>query len=361
MKRFIIVLVMFSFAFIGAQYWLTDYFNLENPVEDLPERLPTELNRPLHISEEASQNGPLTEEDAVENRDTADYIGAELADLKEEKGKTERSGWTPYGYEWNVFQEDGNRSYFGVDKEENKVVSIIKTDPTKVDGEQVFAGDDYEQLNEKFAFNNEVDVTRGADNFTFELTAADLKSKPLVQLEDDVYAQFYFDTYEQTLEQIRFITGEPLLKKRPYALSYRGTLPEKDELSGENGERWAESQAIQIAELTNVIREKRELAPLEISERVAETAKRHSEEMEEEGYFAHDSPNEGSLADRLNRDGISYQSAAENIAARYVDGLETTIGWLNSEGHRVNLLNEDFTHIGVGVYRRYYTQNFLLK
>ncbi|WP_373370355.1 CAP domain-containing protein [Alkalicoccobacillus plakortidis] len=49
----------------------------------------------------------------------------------------------------------------------------------------------------------------------------------------------------------------------------------------------------------------------------------------------------------------------ENIALNYVDGAAAVEGWLNSEGHRVNLLHEGFTELGVGVYEKSFTQNFL--
>ncbi|MEK1830243.1 CAP domain-containing protein [Priestia megaterium] len=51
--------------------------------------------------------------------------------------------------------------------------------------------------------------------------------------------------------------------------------------------------------------------------------------------------------------------AGENIASNYQDGIAAVEGWLNSEGHRKALLNKEFTRLGVGVYEKYYTQNFI--
>lgn len=62
----------------------------------------------------------------------------------------------------------------------------------------------------------------------------------------------------------------------------------------------------------------------------------------------------------MKKGNISFKVAGENIAAQYVDGLAAVEGWLNSEGHRVNLLDESYSHLGVGVYQRYYTQNFMI-
>jgi uncharacterized protein YkwD len=65
------------------------------------------------------------------------------------------------------------------------------------------------------------------------------------------------------------------------------------------------------------------------------------------------------VSDRfLSRD-VPFRLAGENIAAKYIDGVASVEGWLNSEGHRHNLLHEEFTHLGVGVFQDYYTQNFM--
>ena len=65
------------------------------------------------------------------------------------------------------------------------------------------------------------------------------------------------------------------------------------------------------------------------------------------------------MAHRLEVGKVTYRSAGENIAANYVDAIAVTEGWLNSKGHRESLLNKEFTQLGVGVYEKYYTQNFI--
>ena len=76
-------------------------------------------------------------------------------------------------------------------------------------------------------------------------------------------------------------------------------------------------------------------------------------------YFDHVSPDNKDVGDRLKEGGVPYRSAGENIAAQYTDAIAAVERWLNSKGHRDVMLNEDFTHLGVGVYKRYYTQNFV--
>ena len=78
-------------------------------------------------------------------------------------------------------------------------------------------------------------------------------------------------------------------------------------------------------------------------------------------YFSHVSKTKGDLSDRLEDGECNLSSAGENIAANYVDAIAVMEGWLNSKGHRDALLNEEFTYFGVGVYEKYYTQNFIAK
>ncbi|MDF4730304.1 CAP domain-containing protein, partial [Vibrio parahaemolyticus] len=96
-------------------------------------------------------------------------------------------------------------------------------------------------------------------------------------------------------------------------------------------------------------------------QQTADVAIGHSKDMKDNNYFSHDSPTLGTLGDRLQRGKVGFQLAGENIAAQHSDGVAALQGWLNSEGHRKNLLNEQFTGLGVGVYDKFYTQNFIRK
>jgi uncharacterized protein YkwD len=83
--------------------------------------------------------------------------------------------------------------------------------------------------------------------------------------------------------------------------------------------------------------------------------------MYETDNFSHTSEKFGELSDRLDVGDVFYQLAGENIAANYIDGPAVVEGWLNSKGHRETLLNKEYTHLGVGVYHKYFTQNFIQK
>ena len=116
--------------------------------------------------------------------------------------------------------------------------------------------------------------------------------------------------------------------------------------------------------LTNGFRRYHGLAPLIWSDSAAKAAKLHSQDMADQDYFDHTSLDGRSPWERMGAQGISYSSASENIAAGYSNGASAYEGWVNSSGHRSNMLG-DTKYLGVGTgynsssyYGIYYTQDF---
>ncbi|MGR9047335.1 CAP domain-containing protein [Halobacillus faecis] len=119
----------------------------------------------------------------------------------------------------------------------------------------------------------------------------------------------------------------------------------------------------QVVELTNQEREKQGLAPLKLDTELSTVAKDKSLDMQQNNYFSHNSPNYGSPFDMMKSYGIDYRTAGENIAMGQTTPEEVVQGWMNSQGHRENIMNPDFTHIGVGHAEdgNYWTQMFIGK
>ncbi|WP_371925880.1 CAP domain-containing protein [Halobacillus sp. A5] len=117
----------------------------------------------------------------------------------------------------------------------------------------------------------------------------------------------------------------------------------------------------QVVELTNEAREEQGLEPLELNEEVSEVAQEKSEDMAENDYFSHTSPTYGSPFDMLQEFDVDYNTAAENIAAGQRTPEEVVDGWLNSSGHRKNIMNENMTEIGIGYEENghHWTQMFI--
>ncbi|MFD2706467.1 CAP domain-containing protein [Salibacterium lacus] len=131
----------------------------------------------------------------------------------------------------------------------------------------------------------------------------------------------------------------------------------------EQGNPRSENLKAEVIALTNEERTKRGLDPLQENGTVAEAAQAKSEDMAANDYFAHQSPTYGSPLRMLKEYGADFQTAAENIAAGQTTPEQAVQGWMNSEGHRKNILNEDLTHIGIGYEGdgKYWTQMFIEK
>ncbi|PFN23356.1 CAP domain-containing protein [Bacillus cereus] len=118
-----------------------------------------------------------------------------------------------------------------------------------------------------------------------------------------------------------------------------------------------------VVELTNAERAKQGLPALQIDTELSKVARIKSEDMQKNNYFDHNSPTYGSPFDMMKKFGISYTSAGENIAQGQRTPEEVVQAWMNSAGHRANILNNSFTHIGVGYVEsgNYWTQQFITK
>lgn len=116
-----------------------------------------------------------------------------------------------------------------------------------------------------------------------------------------------------------------------------------------------------VVELTNAERAKAGLQPLKAYAPLMAAAREKSQDMKDKNYFSHTSPTYGSPFDRLKALGISYQAAGENIAKGQRTAEEVVTAWMNSEGHRANILDSKFTHIGVGYVKdgNIWTQQFI--
>lgn len=117
----------------------------------------------------------------------------------------------------------------------------------------------------------------------------------------------------------------------------------------------------EVVALVNEIRRAEGLNELTLNEKLCAVAREKSADMQRNGYFSHTSPTYGSPFDMMKSFGITYRTAGENIAMGYPTPAEVVDGWMNSEGHRANILNASFTEIGVGYVENghYWTQMFI--
>ena len=122
----------------------------------------------------------------------------------------------------------------------------------------------------------------------------------------------------------------------------------------------------QVLDLVNAERAKRGISALTLDSSLSSVATKKSQDMVNKNYFDHTSPTYGSPFDMMKQFGISYRSAGENIAKGQKTPQEVVDAWMNSEGHRKNILNPNFTNLGVGIAKdsnktTYWTQMFIGK
>lgn len=109
--------------------------------------------------------------------------------------------------------------------------------------------------------------------------------------------------------------------------------------------------AEEVLRLVNEERARAELPPLLWDEALAGVAYRHSVDMDGRDYFSHDSPDGLGPGERLAAAGIDdLRSWGENIAAGQTSPEQVMRSWMESSGHRANILRASFTHLGVGVH-----------
>ena len=159
-------------------------------------------------------------------------------------------------------------------------------------------------------------------------------------------------TYQVGLSEIK--AANPTIKN--YNLIYPGQIINIPTLDSS-----VTAYEQEVARLINEIRRSRGLSPLTLDWQISRVARYKSLDMKDKGYFSHTSPTYGSPFNMMKSFGITYKTAGENIAKGYATPAAVVDAWMNSPGHRANILNSSFTHIGVGYVAEgnYWTQMFV--
>ncbi|WP_372636466.1 CAP domain-containing protein [Cohnella sp.] len=118
------------------------------------------------------------------------------------------------------------------------------------------------------------------------------------------------------------------------------TIPSSDSMTG---------YELEVLNLTNAERQKAGLKPFSGDySNLNRSARAKSEDMAKNNYFSHTSPTYGDPFAMMRNFGVQYQSAGENIAKGQPSPQQVVQAWMNSPGHRANIMNASYTHMGVG-------------
>ncbi|WP_019414414.1 CAP domain-containing protein [Paenisporosarcina sp. TG20] len=284
-------------------------------------------------------------------------VGQNTKKMVELFGEPNRIEPSAFGYDWWVYNSSLS-SYMLVGVNSNDDINQVYIAGENLDAAPYQVGQSIEDLYRFTIIESEVSVTIESSVYTFTINELDTRNRLLVEFEG-LFAQIYVDTQDGEVEAIRFTDPHTLVLHQPYEMTYKGDYLAPIVPSTNMQNLINESSERQIFELTNVYRARHSSPTLLESKALRLVARKHSEDMAMSNYFSHESPDYGDLENRLEEAQIEYENAAENIASKYYDSAEVVHSLFNSTVHREVLLRKDFTHLGVGAFANYYTQNFI--
>lgn len=118
------------------------------------------------------------------------------------------------------------------------------------------------------------------------------------------------------------------------------------------------SAALEVVELTNQVRTQNGLRPLRLNCQLSKASQNHTADMNRTRNLSHTGSDGSGPATRVKRVGYQYSAVAENIAYGQRNPSQVLNSWMNSPGHRKNILNPNYSDIGVGFLNNYWTQVF---
>lgn len=255
-------------------------------------------------------------------------------------GQPARKDQSEFGYQWYVYNQDYSK-YFQAGVRDGRIVALYTSSDNWNTTRGIKPGSTLSQVQDSYKHTNALSARPG-EEAAYELTG--------------IRVTYYIDqTDNQRIQGILLQDLSVLADSTGPATGISGDgLRYNDDVRG-GIER-------QVFDLTNAVRVKQGKQPFVWDEAAAASAREHSQDMAANGYFDHVSPQGKSPSDRMKDKGIRFRYAAENISAGHTNAFEAVNGWLNSPGHRENILG-DAQRLGVGVafggsLKFYYTQNF---
>lgn len=267
-------------------------------------------------------------------------IGDNESTLINKIGDPARVDNSEYSFNWYVYNQYGKKfCMVGVDKE--KVVALysnsINSDELrniKINGNRNLIKEVYTPLKQ---------IRKGNINYAINSN----EQYDILEV-DDKYITVFYDIYENNT-----ITSYLVVNKE---------AEDKIALFPKESEQLRKSYELQVIDMVNSVRQQRNLNKLNYSQQATISTRKHCEDMKINKFFDHVNKKGKGPGDRMKAEGIKFTLAGENIAAGQFNAIYAHEAWMNSKGHRKNILG-DYKYIGVGVgfggsYNMYYGQNF---
>lgn len=270
-------------------------------------------------------------------------MGLSLSDITGIFGEPDRIDLSRYGFDWYIYNSDYLKYIqIGV---ENGVVVGVYTNCTYYS-----VWESIKVLSAKSSVKDLLGtpltyIQKGRVRYTIDSSGG----YEVFDVDGEYYATVFYDTQNDSK------VSAVMLVEREAEMSLSGYYGKPDERLRQSYER-------EIFDLANSVRARLGMKLLEWDDKAASAARKHSEDMALNNYFSHTNLEGKSPFDRMEDVGIKYIMASENIAMGQMDGIYAHETWMNSSGHRSNILG-NCAKLGVGVYigsgnKIYYTQNF---
>lgn len=256
-------------------------------------------------------------------------------------GQPSRKDLSKYGFSWYIYNGDYSR-YIQVGISNNRVVGIYTNASNWVSNGGVKLTTSQEEVRNIYG-QPLTGITKGNTVYKIESSESD------TYLIEAYYTTIFYDLHrDKTITSVLLIDKEVEESLNSYF--------------GEASDELKRSYERQVFDLANAIRTRFNKASFDWDDKISDVAKNHSEDMARKDYFSHVNLEKESPFERMEKNNIKYIKAAENIAAGQPSPIFAHEGWMNSAGHRKNILG-DCEKLGVGVYlggnyNVYYTQNF---
>ncbi|MCA1058658.1 CAP domain-containing protein [Rossellomorea aquimaris] len=272
----------------------------------------------------------------------------EIGDSKEsvegELGEAKRQSINEYGVLWYAYHEN-YRNFLMVSYDQNNKVNGLFTNQDLLSSDSGI----------KMGVSKEVvqnELGKPLTNIRKGLTLYQLQNngeQEVFQV-DGNYVTIFYDKHENdTVTGIQIISDKLEANKKEFYTKASTKLKEGFEY--------------QLFDLTNASRVEKGLSVLSWDSQVRDTARKHSLDMAEQDYFSHTNLEGESPFDRMEEDQVAFRTAGENLAYGQLSSIFAHEGLMNSKGHRENILQPHYEHLGIGVAfneksQPYYTENF---
>lgn len=268
-------------------------------------------------------------------------IGDSEDKVIEALGSPPRKDLSKYGFTWYIYNGDYSK-YIQIGIKDNKVVGIYTNARNWKSDKKITIGSTKKEVNSKYS-NPLSGIKKGNTIYNLDTSQGD------TYLIDDYYITIFYDKYNDNT-----VTAVLLIEKE--------TEETLNSFFGEPSYELRKSYERQSIDLANAIRARHNKPAYIWDENISSVARKHSQDMGDRNYFSHQNPDGKSPFDRIENNNLKFIMAAENIAAGQPSAIIAHENWMNSEGHRKNILG-DCKKMGVGVYlggsyHIYYTQNF---